>query len=140
MTTLTPALRRQYRERLAASRAFGQELADREKSIAALAAKPSFDPWESEFMDALNGEDEVERWDLPRTRSSAIYHQSATYSTGRLCIDGHDSPRWTSSGRCVLCQAAGDAERAEFESRRSTAKRMAARAARATRKAKAASK
>jgi hypothetical protein len=123
---LTPELRRQYRERLKLSREFAAELADHEKAIAGMTTRvATYDPLDDELEDCFNEDgDQVEApvdyHGLPRTRSSALYHGTSQYSTGKPCIQDHDSPRWTVSGRCVLCQEEGDAERAEIEARLAT--------------------
>lgn len=120
---LTPEARRQYRDRLAASRAFAKELAEHERGIAAMTTtKLSFDPLDGELEDCFREdgnevEARVEHWGLPRTRSSALHYGTAQYSTGRRCCQDHDSPRWTASGRCAMCQLEGDQERAEIEAR-----------------------
>lgn len=40
---------------------------------------------------------------LPATRAEAQREHSAHYLTGKPCKHGHVSPRYTSTGACIIC-------------------------------------
>lgn len=41
-----------------------------------------------------------------KTRREAAYAGESKYYTGRPCVHGHDSPRYTASGICCACNSA----------------------------------
>lgn len=124
MATQTAAEKKRWRLLRASAKAAAAEFAERDRAIAGMETKvAAYDSFEDEFMDALlDGGSEVEAeerqdaplrhyFGLPRTRSSALYHNTPEYDTRKPCVDQHYSPRDTATGRCLECMKDGDRDR-----------------------------
>lgn len=46
----------------------------------------------------------------PRTRAAAIAQDTPTYHTGRPCLNGHTTYRYTRNGECAACRAERNAD------------------------------
>ncbi len=55
--------------------------------------------------------DETQWTDLPATSREAIKADNMRFYTGKLCPQGHDSPRWAVNSTCVICNREEGARR-----------------------------
>lgn len=52
------------------------------------------------------------------SRQEAITRKLTKYFAGKMCVHGHRSPRWTSTGACIACQRKRPPDPPEAERRR----------------------